>query len=138
MLLLLYETHMGVRQSFLDGRPLPGHDPQPWFFGYSVGRWDGDTLVVETIGFKKDGWLDVKGNPLGERGRTIERFRRPTFGTIELEQTVDDPQHYTRPFTASMSWRLMPDAELLEMVCTENHQSINHLVPSSAAGDRTQ
>lgn len=136
MLLLLYETHMGVRQIFMDGRPLPSNDPQPWFFGYSVGRWEGDTLVVETIGFKKDGWLDVNGNPLGERGRTIERFRRPTFGTIELEQTVDDPQHYTRPFTANMSWRLMPDAELLEMVCTENNQSINHLVPSSAAGDR--
>ena len=128
-MLLLYETHMGVRQIFMDGRPLPANDPQPWFFGYSVGRWEGDTLVVETIGFKKDGWLDVNGSPLGEKGRTTERFRRPNFGTIELEQTVDDPEHYTRPFTTAMSWRLLPDNELLEMVCTENNQSIRHLVP---------
>lgn len=71
LMLLLYETHMGVRQIFLDGRSLPANDPQPWFFGYSVGRWEGDTLVVETIGFKKDGWLDVNGHPLGEQGRTI-------------------------------------------------------------------
>jgi hypothetical protein len=132
-MLLLYETHMGVRQIFMDGRPLPANDPQPWFYGYSVGHWEGDTLVVETIGFKKDGWLDVNGNPLGEKGRTIERFRRPNVGTIELEQTVDDPEHYTRPFTTAMSWRLMPDDELMEMVCTENNQSIHHLVPSSVA-----
>ena len=130
-MLLLYETHMGVRQIFLDGRSLPTNDPQPWFFGYSVGRWDGDTLLVETIGFKKDGWLDVNGHPLGEHGRTIERFRRPNYGTIELEQTVDDPEHYTRPFTTTITWRLMPDAEVMEMVCTENNQSIQHLVPSS-------
>lgn len=131
VMLLLYETHMGVRQIFLDGRSLPTNDPQPWFFGYSVGRWEGDTLVVETIGFKKDGWLDVNGHPLGEKGRTIERFRRPNYGTIELEQTVDDPEHYTRPFTTTITWRLMPDAEIMEMVCTENNQSINHLVPAS-------
>jgi hypothetical protein len=131
LMLLLFETHMGVRQIFLDGRSLPTNDPQPWFFGYSVGRWEGDTLVVETIGFRKDGWLDVNGHPLGEKGRTIERFRRPNYGTIELEQTVDDPEHYTRPFTTTLTWRLMPDAELMEMVCTENNLSIQHLVPAS-------
>jgi hypothetical protein len=131
MLLLLYETHMGIRQIFMDGRSLPADDPQPWFFGYSVGRWEDDTLVVETIGFKKDGWLDVNGSPLGEKGRTIERFRRPNYGTIEIEQTVDDPEHYTRPFTTTLTWRLMPDTELMEMVCTENNLSIKHLAPSS-------
>jgi hypothetical protein len=126
--LLLYETHMGLRQIFTDGRPLPNNDPQPWFFGYSVGRWDGDTLVVETMGFKDGGWLDINGSPLSDKGRTIERFRRPTYGTIEIEQTIDDPVNYTRPFTTKLTWRLMPDTEIMEMVCTENNQSINHLV----------
>lgn len=125
---ILYETHMGYRQIFTDGRPLPGNDPQPWFFGYSVGRWEGDTLVVETIGFKDAGWLDINGSPLSEKGRTIERFRRTSYGTIEVEQTVDDPVNYTRPFTTRLTWRLLPDTEIMEMVCAENNQSINHLV----------
>ena len=126
--LLLYETHMGLRQIFTDGRALPNNDPQPWFFGYSVGRWEGDTLVIETIGFKDAGWLDINGSPLSEKARTVERFRRPTYGTIEIEQTVDDPVNYTRPFTTRLNWRLMPDTEIMEMVCLENNQSIHHLV----------
>jgi hypothetical protein len=128
VLLLLYETHMGLRQIFTDGRPLPKDDPQPWFFGYSVGRWEGDTLVVETTGFKDGGWLDINGSPLTEQGRTIERFRRPNYGTIEIEQTIDDPKAYTRPFTVRLNWRLMPETEIMEMVCLENNQSIHHLV----------
>jgi hypothetical protein len=128
VVLLLYETHMGLRQIFTDGRPLPNNDPQPWFFGYSVGRWEGDTLVVETIGFKDGGWLDINGSPLSDQGRTIERFRRTNFGTIEIEQTIDDPKNYTRPFSTRLNWRLMPDTEIMEMVCTENNQSIHHLV----------
>ena len=107
---------------------MPDNDPQPWFFGYSVGRWEGDTFVVETMGFKDGGWLDINGSPLSDKGRTIERFRRPTYGTIEIEQTIDDPVNYTRPFTTRLTWRLMPDTEIMEMVCTENNQSINHLV----------
>jgi hypothetical protein len=130
-MLILYETHMGLRQIFMDGRRLPDNDPQPWFFGYSVGRWEGDTLVVETIGFKEAGWLDINGSPLGEKGRTIERFRRTNYGTIEIEQTVEDAEHYTRPFTTTLTWRLMPDTEIMEMVCTENNQSVQHLVPRS-------
>jgi hypothetical protein len=129
LLLILYETHMGLRQIFTDGRPLPDNDPQPWFYGYSAGRWEGDTLVVETMGFKEGGWLDIRGSPIGEKGRTIERFRRPNYGTIEIEQTVNDPEHYTRPFTTTVSWRLMPDTEIMEMVCAENNQSVNHLGP---------
>ena len=128
VLVILYETHMGIRQIFTDGRPLPNNDPQPWFYGYSVGRWEGDTLVVETIGFKDGGWLDINGSPLSEKARTIERFRRTTYGTLEIEQTIDDPVNYTRPFTTRLNWRLMPDTEIMEMVCTENNQSINHLV----------
>jgi hypothetical protein len=128
LVILMYETHMGIRQIFTDGRPLPNNDPQPWFFGYSVGRWEGDTLVVETIGFKDGGWLDINGSPLTEQGRTIERFRRTSYGTIEIEQTIDDPKAYTRPFTTRLTWRLMPDTEIMEMVCLENNQSIHHLV----------
>jgi hypothetical protein len=128
VIVILYETHMGIRQIFTDGRPLPNNDPQPWFYGYSVGRWEGDTLVVETIGFKDGGWLDINGSPLSEKARTIERFRRTTYGTLEIEQTIDDPVNYTRPFTTRLNWRLMPDTEIMEMVCTENNQSINHLV----------
>jgi hypothetical protein len=128
VLLLLYETHQGIRQVFTDGRALPKDDPQPWFYGYSVGRWEGDTLVVETSGFKDGGWLDINGSPLTEQGRTIERFRRPNAGTIEIEQTIDDPKAYTRPFTTRLTWSLMPDIEIMEMVCLENNQSIHHLV----------
>ena len=126
--MVLYETHMGLRQIFTDGRPLPANDPQPWYFGYSVGKWDGDTLVVETVGFKDGVWLDIIGSPMTEQGRTIERFRRPTVGTIEIEQTIDDPKTYTRPFTTRLTWRLMPDTEIMEMVCLENNQSIHHLI----------
>ena len=127
-MLLLYETHRESGKSSPTDGPLPNDDPQPWFYGYSVGRWEGDTLVVETTGFKDGGWLDINGSPLTEQGRTIERFRRPNFGTIEIEQTIDDPKAYTRPFTTRLTWRLMPDTEIMEMVCLENNQSIHHLV----------
>ena len=128
VIVILYETHMGIRQIFTDGRPLPNNDPQPWFFGYSVGRWEGDTLVVETIGFKDGGWLDINGSPLTDQGRTFERFRRTNYGTLEIEQTIDDPKAYTRPFTVRLNQQLMPDTEIMEMVCMENNQSIHHLV----------
>jgi hypothetical protein len=131
VLVLLYETHMGLRQIFTDGRPLPNNDPQPWFYGYSVGRWDGDTLVVETTGFKDGGWLDINGSPLTDQARTIERFRRPTYGTLEVEETIDDPKAYTRPFTVRLTQQLMPDTEIMEMVCLENNQSIQHLGAAS-------
>jgi hypothetical protein len=128
VVLVLYETHQGIRQILTDGRSLPKDDPQPWYYGYSVGRWDGDTLVVETTGFRDDGWLDINGSPLTEQGRTIERFRRPNYGTIEIEQTIDDPKAYTRPFTTRLTWNLIPDSEIIEMVCLENNQSVHHLV----------
>ena len=128
VVLLLYETHQGIRQIFTDGRSIPKGDPQPWFYGYSVGRWEGDTLIVETTGFRDGGWLDINGSPLTEQGRMIERFRRPNFGTIEIEQTIDDPKAYTRPFTTRLRWQLMPDTEIMEMICLENNQSIHHLV----------
>jgi len=93
--------------------------------------------VVETTAFKDGGWLDINGSPLTEQGRTIERFRRTNFGTIEIEQTIDDPKAYTRPFTTRLTWRLMPDMDIIEMVCLENNQSINHLVGKDGPSKQT-
>jgi hypothetical protein len=127
LIVMLYEANGGVRQIFMDGRPLPGPDAQPWWYGYSVGKWDGDTLVVETSGFRDDGWLDVNGAPLTEAAKVTERFRRVNHGNLEIEVTVDDPKAYTRPWTAAqIRQRLMPDDDLIEFVCLENEKSSQH------------
>jgi hypothetical protein len=124
LIVILYEANDGRRQIFLDGRPLPDNDPQPWWYGYSIGRWDGDTLVVETSGFRDDGWLDVNGAPLTDQATMIERFRRTSYGNLEIEITVDDPKAYARPWTAAtIRQRLLPDDELIEFVCAENERS---------------
>jgi hypothetical protein len=125
-IVILYEGNGGVRQIFTDGRALPSSDAQPWWFGYSTGKWEGDTLVVETSGFRDDGWLDVNGSPLTDKGKMTERFRRPNFGTLELELTVDDSKAYTRPWTVKVTQRLMPDDELIEFICQENERSSAH------------
>jgi hypothetical protein len=126
VIVILYETHQGIRQIFTDGRSKPTGDPQPWWYGYSAGRWEGDTLVVETTGFRDGGWLDIAGSPLTDAGRTIEKFRRVNVGQMEIEITIDDPKAYTRPFTVKLNQRLMPDNEIMEMVCQENEQSTKH------------
>jgi len=126
VVVILYEGNGGVRQLFTDGRPLPANDPQPWWFGYSSGRWMGDTLVVETTGFRDGGWLDVNGSPLTDRGRTIERYRRTSYGFMDVEVTVDDPKAYTHPWTVTIKQRLMADDELIEFVCLENERSSRH------------
>ena len=126
VVVMLYEGNGGVRQLFTDGRPLPANDPQPWWFGYSTGRWVGDTLVVETTGFRDGGWLDVNGSPLTDSGRMTERFRRTSYGFMEIELTVTDPKAYTRPWTVTIKQRLMADDELIEFVCLENEQSTKH------------
>ena len=126
VLVMLYEGNAGIRQLFTDGRPLPANDPQPWWFGYSTGRWMGDTLVVDTVGFRDAGWLDVNGSPLSDRAKTTERFRRTSYGTMEVEVTVDDPKAYTRPWSLTVRHRLMPDDELIEFVCPENERSTRH------------
>jgi hypothetical protein len=123
---MLYEGNAGVRQIFTDGRALPANDPQPWWFGYSTGRWMSDTLVVETTGFRDGGWLDVNGTPLTDRARVTERYRRTSYGFMEVEVTVDDPKAYTRPWTVTIKQRLMPDDELIEFVCLENERSSRH------------
>ena len=120
--LLIYEASgTTVREVFVDGRPLPAADKvEPWWNGYSVGHWEGnDTFVVETTGFMDDGWLDVRGSPLTSAGKLTERYRRPTFGSLEIEVTVDDPKAYTKPFKAVVTNRLLPDTQLIEFVCLD-------------------
>jgi hypothetical protein len=122
LIVIIYEANAGLRQVFLDGRSVPNNDPQPWWFGYSRGRWDGDTLVVETTGFRDDVWLDVNGAPLTSAGTLTERFRRPNFGTLEIDVTIDDPKAYTKPWTVRVNQRLLVDTELIEFVCLENQK----------------
>jgi hypothetical protein len=122
VLVILYEASMGIRQIFTDGRAIPTNDPQPWWYGYSVGRWEGDTLVVTTKGLRGDEWLDIFGTPLSDAATYTERFRRPNYGRMEIDVTVDDPKNYTAPWTVRVNQRLMPEAELLEFVCNENNR----------------
>jgi len=122
LIVILYEANANVRQIFLDGRSAPSDDPQPWWYGYSRGWWEGDTLVVETTNLRDGGWLDVNGAPLSDRGKLTERFRRPTFGTLEIDVTIDDPKSYTKPWTVRVNQRLLLDTELIEFVCNENQR----------------
>jgi hypothetical protein len=131
LMLITYESNYGLRYIYLDGRPAPNNDPTPWWFGYSRGWWEGnDTLVVETTNFRGDeraGWLDVNGSPYTDALKMIERFRRPNFGTLEIDITIDDPKAYTKPFTVRVNQRLMVDAEMIEFVCNENERSTTHI-----------
>jgi len=126
--ILIYEgSGTTVREVFLDGRPLPkAEDVEPWWNGYSVGRWEGNTLVVETIGFMDDGWLDVRGSPFTSAGKMTERFRRPTYGSLAIEVTIEDPKAYTKPFTATVNNHLLPETQLIEFVCID--KSAQHYV----------
>jgi hypothetical protein len=128
LLVMIYEANYGLRQILLDGRPLPDKDPDPWWYGYSTGHWDGDTLVVETTGFRDDVWLDVEGSPLTSTGKMTERFRRPNFGHLEIDITVEDPKAYTKPWTVRINQRIMLNSEMIEFICIENEQSDAHLV----------
>ena len=131
LIVIMYEGNQGLRQIFTDGRPLPEIDEnlQPWWYGYSVGHWEGDTLVVESAGFRDDGWLDVYGSPLTDKGKLTERWRRPDFGHLEIDITVDDPKAYTKPFTVRVSQQLTVDQELIEFICNENEKSSQHYDP---------
>jgi hypothetical protein len=122
LLVLLYEVNAMYRQIFIDGRPLPS-DPNPAWNGYSTAAWEGDTLVVRTAGFRDDLWLDMGGSPMSDAARMTERIRRPNYGTLELEITVDDPKVYTRPWTVRTTQSLMLDTELIDEFCLENEQS---------------
>jgi hypothetical protein len=128
LVMILYEANDGRREIHLDGRTLPTGDVQPWWFGYSTGRWEGDTLVVESMGFRDQTWIDENGTPATDALRLTERLRRVNFGTLEIQITVNDPKTFTQPFTFTLQQRLMPDTELIEFVCGENNLSASRLV----------
>jgi hypothetical protein len=123
---VLYELDNSYRQIYIDGRPLP-KDPQPTWGGYSVGKWDGDTLVVDAAGFNDRSRLDVAGHPHGEALHVHERFYRRDFGHMDLMVTIDDPVWYTNPFTFKVTELLVPDSDVLETVCNENEKDGAHL-----------
>jgi hypothetical protein len=127
LVVLLYETSANstFRQVFLDDRPLP-KDPQPTWLGYSIGRWEGNTLVVETMGFNGRSWVDTaKGHPQTEAAHVTERFTRPDFGHLEIEITIDDPKAYAKPWRATVPVHLLPDTDLIETYC-ENEKDAVH------------
>ena len=129
LLALLYEVNAMYRQIFIDGRALPD-DPTPAWNGYSTARWDGDTLVVQTAGFRDDLSLDVSGSPMSNAATMIERIRRPNYGTLEIELTVDDPKVYTRPWTVALTQSIAIDMELIDEFCLENEKSYQRMIDS--------
>ena len=127
LIVILHESPNSPHRSiFLDGRQLP-KDPSPTWLGYSVGHWEGETLVVNSVGFNDEGWLDVGGNPQTESLRLTERFRRPDFGHLELDVTFEDPKTFTKPFTLHMTKNYVADTEIMEDVC-ENERDSGHLL----------
>ncbi len=124
---ILFEGYNHYRQIFMDGRPLP-KPTQPSYMGYSIGRWEGDTLVVETNGVNNEGWLDMDGHPQTESTHITERFRRRDFGHMDLKITIDDSKAYTKPWTVTVAgFNYLPDEELIENIC-ENEKDVPHLV----------
>jgi len=125
VIIFLFED-LSYRQIFLDGRQMP-KDPNPTWMGYSIGRWDGDTLIIETSGFNDRTWLDFAGHPHSEMLRMTERFRRTTFGRMDLQVTLEDPTVYAKPLAVSAGGNFVPDTDLIEFVC-ENEKDRAHLV----------
>jgi hypothetical protein len=121
MVVIMYEAVHSYRQIFTDGRKLPT-DPNPAWFGYSVGRWDGDVFVVESSGFNDNVWLDNAGRPATEQLKVTERFVRKNFGQMEIQVTIDDPKAYTKPWSVTQQLAFQADTELLEYICNENNK----------------
>lgn len=129
LLALLYEVNAMYRQIHIDGRGMPV-DPTPAWNGYSIARWEGDTLVVQTAGFRDDLWIDTGGSPMSDVAKMTERIRRPNYGTLEIELTIDDPKNYTRPFTVNLTQTIELDTELIDEFCTENEKSYDRMIRS--------
>lgn len=127
LLVVLNEFSSAYRQIYTDGRALPV-DPQPSWNGYSIGHWEGQTLVAETIGLSKNVWLDISGSPISEDARVTERLRRADYGHLDVEVTVDDPKTYTKPWTATVHESIQLNIEMIDEVCLENEKSSRHLV----------
>jgi hypothetical protein len=131
LIVFLYESRTIYRQVFLDGRSLPNvkaDDFQPSWMGFSVGKWDGDALVVETIGSNGQAWLDMRGLPGTEELRVTERYTRTTLGAVDIDVTIDDPKAYTKPWSFKVTWNLVPDTDLIESICEENNKDKEHMV----------
>jgi hypothetical protein len=126
LLVVLNEMNAGYRQVFTDGRPLPD-DPTPAWQGYSSAKWAGDTLVVDTIGLRDDTWIDWNGSVLTEEAKVREEIRRPDFGHLEIRVTIDDPKAYTKPWTVTLTQRIVVDAELIDEICLENEQFVQRM-----------
>ena len=126
VIVMLYEVETTFRQIFMDGRKLPA-DMSPTWQGYSVGRWDGDTLVIDSAGFNDRSWLDARGTPRSTDMRIEERFRRRDYGHMDLTITVTDPQIFTKPISFSVVEELLPDTDLLEHYCVENERDDAHM-----------
>lgn len=126
LIVILQEASFNFRQVYLDGRPFPD-DPQPLWMGYSVGNWEGDTLVVESRGFNGKAALDALGHPHSEALHLTERYHRRDFGHLDVALTVEDPKMYTRPFTIHYTELFQPDTDILESVCEENERDVKHM-----------
>src|SRR5262245_19029327 len=127
-IVMIWESNYGLRHIYLDGRQAPAKDSdnQPYWYGYTTGKWEGDTLVATTTHIRDWMWLDVNGTPLTDQATIVERFRRPNFGSLEIDVTIDDPKAFTMPFTVRVNQRIMVDTALLEFICNENEQSSTH------------
>ena len=124
---ILYEGNIhSFRQIFMDGRKHPD-DPDPTWYGHSTGRWEKDTLVVDTVGFNDKFWFDYLGHPHTEKLHTVERYMRTDLGNMTIEVTIDDPGAYSKPFTTRGQARLAPGEELLEYICQENNIDLIHV-----------
>jgi hypothetical protein len=128
LLVTLNEMDATYRQIFTDGRPLPSSVDILSFKGYSTGHWDGDTLVVETIGFPDGIWLDRSGSPMTDAARITERWKRVNYGTMEIEMTIDDPKAYTKSWTVKMIHNIVLDTDLIDYICIENEKDFGHLI----------
>ena len=129
VILIEYESNYGLRHIYMDGRKLPPQgEPNPFWYGYSVGHWEGNDLVVETNNLRgaedgpSDGWLDVNGSPYSRDAKFTERFRRLSYGQLQVDMTLDDPKSYTKPWTVRVDFRIRPEEEMIEFVCNENQQ----------------
>jgi|SRR5579862_4115065 len=127
IVVILSERDVTFRQIFTDGRPVL-KDPDPSWNGYSTGKWEGETLVVQTTGFRDGIWLDRKGSPMTDAAKVTERFRRMNYGRLEIEVTVDDPKAYTKPWTVKLNQRIAVDMDLLDYYCQDNEKDAVHLV----------
>ncbi|PYJ78865.1 MAG: hypothetical protein DME22_26270 [Verrucomicrobia bacterium] len=125
-IVIVHELMTTWRQIFLDGREL-AEDFTPSWMGYSTGKWEGDTLVVDTKGFNGKTWLDQLGKPTTDSLHVVERFRRKDFGHLDIQITIDDPKAYTKPWTVTEEVHLLPNTELLEFICNENNLDVKHL-----------